>query len=55
LFFLSGAAFSFKSIADTKALQFFIIVARFISLVAMIFGAVYIMLQYGVQNVTPSG
>ena len=55
LFFLSGAAFSFKSISDTKALQFFIIIARFISIIAMIFGAAYIMIKYGVRNPTPSG
>lgn len=53
LFFLSGAAFSFKSIENTKALQFFIIVARFISIVAMIIGAIYIMIKYGVQSPVP--
>ena len=55
LFFLSGATFSFKSISDTKALQFFIIIVRFISIIAMIFAAAYIMIKYGVRNPTPSG
>lgn len=54
MFFLSGAAFSFKSIQNTKALQFFIVIARFISIIAMILGSVYIMIKYGVQSPVPS-
>ena len=55
LFFLSGAAFSFKSIYNTKALQVVIIVVRFISIVAMIIGAIYIMIKYGVKSPVPDG
>lgn len=51
---MSGAAFSFKSIENTKALQLVIIVVRFISIVAMIIGAVYIMFAHGVKTPTPS-
>jgi len=55
LFFLSGAAFSFKSISNTKALQFVIIIVRVISIVAMIIGALYIMIKYGPKNPVPKG
>lgn len=54
LFFLSGAAFSFKSIENTKSLQFVIIVVRFISIVAMIIGAIFIMIKYGVKSPIPN-
>jgi hypothetical protein len=55
LFFISGAMFSFKSIEKTKVMQFVIIVVRFISIVAMIIGAIYIMIKYGVKSPVPSG
>lgn len=55
LFFISGAAFSFKSIEKTKVMQFVIIVVRVISIVAMIIGAIYIMIKYGVKSPVPDG
>ena len=55
LFFLSGAAFSFKSIESTKGLQFLIIIVRFVSIVLMLGGAFYLMVEYGVKTPTPKG
>lgn len=53
LFFVSGAAFSFKSIESTKGLQFLIIIVRFVSILLMLFGAVYVMIEYGIKTPTP--
>ena len=53
LFFISGAAFSFKSIESTKALQFIIIIVRFVSIFLMLFGAVYVMYEYGIKTPKP--
>jgi hypothetical protein len=47
LFFVSGAAFSFKSISKTKPLQIITITVRFISVFLMILGAFIIMGQNG--------
>ena len=54
LFFISGAAFSFKSIDKTKVLQVIIIAIRFISISLMIIGSIIIMIQNGyIQSFTP--
>lgn len=55
LFFLSGAAFSFKSIESTKGLQFLIIIVRFVSIILMLGGAVYLMAEYGIKTPKPQG
>lgn len=47
VFFVSGAAFSFKSIEKTKGLQIVIITVRFISIILMLLGAIIIMAQNG--------
>lgn len=53
LFFVSGAAFSFKSIANTKILQIIIILVRLISILLMLFGSIYIMINYGTKDPIP--
>ena len=54
IFFISGAAFSFKSIEKTKALQIFIVIVRAVSIMLMLVGAIIIMIQNGkVQSFIP--
>jgi hypothetical protein len=53
LFFVSGAAFSFKSIANTKGLQVLIVVVRFISILLMLFGSIFLMIKYGTRDPIP--
>lgn len=55
VFFLSGALFSFRNVSQTKALQFVIIAVRFLSIVSMIVGAIYIIIRYGSQGLVPAG
>lgn len=45
VFFISGAAFSFKSISKTKPIQVITITVRFISVFLMILGAIIIIFQ----------
>jgi amino acid permease len=45
LFFISGAAFSFKSISKTKPIQVVTITVRFVSVFLMILGAIIIIFQ----------
>ena len=47
IFFLSGAAFSFKSIEKTKGLRIFIVIVRAVSILLMLVGAIIIMIQNG--------
>jgi len=53
VFFLSGSVFSFRNISQTKALQFVIIVARFLSILSMIVGAIYVIIRYDSQGLVP--
>ena len=45
IFFVAGAAFSFKSIEKTKVMQAILVVVRFVSIALMIIGAIIIMVQ----------
>jgi amino acid permease len=40
VFFVSGSVFSFRNVSQTKILQFIIIIVRFLSVLAMIVGAI---------------
>lgn len=56
VFFISGAAFSFRSIDKTKIMQIVIVFVRVISIIMLIFGAVYMIIWNGhVQDVVPPG
>lgn len=55
VFFLSGALFSFKNVQQTKVLQYTIVVVRFVSILSMIFGAIYIIIRNGNKGLAPSG
>lgn len=55
LFFISGAFFSFKDVASTKILQFFIIAVRCLSLSAMLIGAIYVAIAYGGHSLNENG
>lgn len=53
VFFLSGAAFSFKSISHTIGLQASIAGIRCFSIILFIFGTIYLMFKDGIQDMTP--
>jgi hypothetical protein len=36
-------------------MQFLIIIVRLVSIILMIFGAIYIMFEYGIKTPTPKG
>ena len=55
VFFISGAVFSFRNVSQTKVLQFVIIAVRFLSILSMIVGAIYIIIRYGSQGLVPAG
>lgn len=55
VFFLSGSIFSFRNVSQTKVLQIVIIAVRFLSLLSMIVGAIYIIIRYGSQGLVPEG
>lgn len=55
IFFVSGAAFSFRSIDKTKIMQIIIIGMRVISIVLFLFGAIYLFCRDGVKPLTPPG
>lgn len=55
VFFVSGSVFSFGNIQQTKILQYAIIAIRFLSLLSMIGGAIYIIAAYGNQGLVPAG
>lgn len=52
---MSGALFSFKNVQQTKVLQYMIVVVRFVSILSMIFGAIYIIMKKGSKGLVPSG
>jgi hypothetical protein len=53
IFFVSGSIFSFKDVHNTKILQSFIIFVRFITLLSMFFGAIFLIAKNGIQTLTP--
>lgn len=53
VFFVSGAAFSFRSIDKTKIMQIIIVGVRVISIVLFLFGAIYLCFKEGVKKLTP--
>ena len=55
LFFICGGVFSFKDVASTKILQFFIIGIRCLALGAMLIGAIYISGAYGAHSIVENG
>ena len=56
LFFISGAAFAFKSIEKTKVMQVVMMGVRFLSIVLMFIGAIVIMVQNrGIKDLAPEG
>ena len=55
LFFICGGVFSFKDVASTKVLQFFIIGIRCLALAAMLIGAIYVAAAFGSHSLTENG
>jgi amino acid permease len=55
VFFVSGSVFSFRNVSQTKVLQVVIIAVRFLSIMSMIVGAIYIIIKYGSQGLVPEG
>lgn len=56
VFFVLGAAFSFKSIEKTKAIQIIMISVRIISILLLVIGSIFIMAQNGgIQDLAPEG
>lgn len=55
LFFVCGGIFSFRDVASTKILQYFIITVRCLALGAMIIGAIYVSAAFGGHSLTESG
>ena len=53
VFFISGAAFSFRSIDKTKIMQVTIVVVRVLSIAMFLFGAIFLFSRDGIQNLTP--
>lgn len=55
LFFVCGGVFSFKDVASTKVLQYFIIGIRCVALMAMIVGAIYVAAAFGAHRLDENG
>lgn len=54
IFFISGAAFSFRSIDKTKVMQVIIIGVRILSIILFLFGALFLICRDGVKKMYPS-
>jgi hypothetical protein len=53
VFFVSGAAFSFRSIDKTKVMQLLIVGVRVVSIIMFLGGAIFLFCRDGIKRVIP--